>query len=202
MRRLLRILLNAATVVSLVLCAAITGLWVRSYRAPVPLVVGGPHGPWRFECHLGEVRLRNPTERPMTGMEQLIWMVTQNTQPVDTEVFVATPGARPTEPTPPMVVVERFNATARCGSLAALTAALPALSLTSLHLRRRRVALVERRRLCPACGYDLRATPGRCPECGTARASSSPEMGDDRRRRGPPLRVVGQRDAIIARGRG
>jgi hypothetical protein len=37
------------------------------------------------------------------------------------------------------------------------------LSVIQDRVRRRRTS----RRLCPACGYDLRATPDCCPECGT-----------------------------------
>jgi hypothetical protein len=42
----------------------------------------------------------------------------------------------------------------------------PMIVLGRREMRRRRVRRWRRRGLCPRCGYDLRETPERCPECG------------------------------------
>ena len=48
--------------------------------------------------------------------------------------------------------------------LVAFTAPLPAWRIARALRRGRR----SREGLCPRCGYDLRATPEMCPECGAA----------------------------------
>ena len=55
----------------------------------------------------------------------------------------------------------------RCAVLAATAALLPLLWTISIGLARRRRASRARHSLCQTCGYDLRASTVRCPECGT-----------------------------------
>ena len=63
----------------------------------------------------------------------------------------------------------------RYGWLVALTLILPAAWLTRWWERRRALAVGR----CAKCGYDLRATPDRCPECGTAPGAAAAGTGEE-----------------------
>ena len=59
----------------------------------------------------------------------------------------------------------------RAALVVSLAAVVPAIWLARRWGRRRHIA---GRHPCAGCGYDLRATPERCPECGQVRASRTP----------------------------
>jgi predicted Zn-ribbon and HTH transcriptional regulator len=69
---------------------------------------------------------------------------------------------------PVAIVVMRDDPFAGLGLIVVITSAVAA----QVYHDRRRAARHWYRlthRLCTNCGYDIRATPSRCPECGTRR---------------------------------
>jgi hypothetical protein len=173
MRRLLRILLNVATVLSLVLCAATMAAWVRSYlvRDEIAWSLANP----RLELDL------------FTYRGGLIAGVLA---PNEFLKYLPNPGARWEQRAPETYAGaggsqgtffnhfgfafahaqypfdHRFLASPYWFILL-LTAIQPGARLVGWRRRARRLRM--RPGLCRHCGYDCRATPNRCPECGTAR---------------------------------
>ena len=66
--------------------------------------------------------------------------------------------------------MRRWNLVLPLWFIAAIAALLPSLWWNRRRMSRKSIRLG----LCLSCGYDLRATPDRCPECGTVRNKVKP----------------------------
>ena len=152
-----RHLLNFLTLLSLLLCVAAAALWLYSYFA-YDAVAFSPSPAERraygLISHHGTICFIRVAEGD--GASRWMWKHdrTRNGNPkiYGTAGFVAHSERK------------NFVIGVPHWTLCLLLAAPPV-----LWVRRRR-----RRRepgLCTSCGYDLRATPGRCPECGTTPAA-------------------------------
>jgi hypothetical protein len=169
MRRLGRILLNALTVLSLLLCLMTAVLWVRGFwrddvlgvRVPVP---GVRDLTLRVESGLEGIGLvtilwsRAQMEEYLNRSERAWWHQKDNPE-YGTGGWETSYGFGTVMANLGSARVRGWVAPA--WAVGTATAILPAIRFRRW-LRRRKA----RPGLCPACGYDLRATPERCPECG------------------------------------
>ena len=166
-----RRLLDLIALVSLLLCVAFAALWVQSWRSPKSV-----KDQWQVAEKPG--RITAYTAYSQWGRIQISWGEGQYLPAVLTGYFRHADWkpdlSHPWRWLGVYVERERPGAPARFryfsvphGLLVALTIVLPAWRAARLiDDRRRRTRLAAG--LCRRCGYDLRASPERCPECGDA----------------------------------
>ncbi|HEY2586610.1 MAG TPA: hypothetical protein VGI81_12675 [Tepidisphaeraceae bacterium] len=160
---------------SLVGCVAIVVLWQRSYRGCDVLI--GQHGPGgHVTCtsEFGQVVFE--VEGRQRGQVEPGWSYFQKSLPrrfrrhqEDVAGFAAWRGT--VRHYVLLLPSPLWGVAVPHWFLFLCTAALPA--TTGVRWSARRVARARvRRGLCARCGYDLRASAGRCPECGLERAGA------------------------------
>jgi hypothetical protein len=154
-----RRLVTLAAAGSLVLCVATVSLWVRSYWAADRIERYDKVGSMTLGSRDGALGFWRDSD--WSGATRGIYY-------------------RKVESEWPFSGTMTFSAHVRYGTqlrvilphwvLALLFAMLSAFCFRSAVRSRRR----HREGRCPACGYDVRATPDRCPECGAMPAAAAP----------------------------
>ena len=166
-----RCLLNLLTLVSLLLCVAVAVMWVRSYWVLDSFGrmshLSANRVRWVFAVsEAGAVAVGETSITNLDHTDVLLYESSKtprwNREPADR-------GEWRTNLMPQMLrnrsvmgarTIEETSIMLPYWTLMAPTALVPSVRAWR-RLRRRGPGL------CSACGYDLRATPGRCPECGT-----------------------------------
>jgi hypothetical protein len=163
MRLPLRILVNAATVLSLLLCVAAVALWILSYAVAESGLT--PDG----------------RAKPMCSFAGGLWYQVDQQWPDLSNMRDDVGEVEPEYNWSVMGLVHSAGREGRIdvnqgllfstyckrwrvpyGFIASLAVALPLLRYV------RWIVIRPTRGFCPTCGYNLRATPYLCPECGTA----------------------------------
>jgi hypothetical protein len=184
MRRLLRWAFNVLVAASLLLCLATAGLWVRSYwvfdlfqaARQEAAEYGRRNDAKHFQCRLISDRghlegLLGWSERPEEEYKPA-WKFKLR-HPDRHFASFSTIWFRSDREINEGYAYPWRSCVAPDWSLVSAFAVLPAI------VAFRQIRAVRRRRhrsrlgLCPACGYDLRASPERCPECGVAPAKGA-----------------------------
>ena len=165
-RPMARRLFTLASAVSLLLCVTVCVLWVRSHVAavrswPAVHLSVGTEGrtQWVLNVHLGRLSFgRHRWDDPaLGGRPGPNWQRGRWGFYASRSYWVDPRGPR---------YGSMRHLTTPCWAAALSLAALPALRAYGV-VRNWRARRLRRRGHCPRCGYDLRASPDRCPECGT-----------------------------------
>jgi hypothetical protein len=174
MKRAARFFFHLAAGVSGVLFLVAVGLWIAGYASGYVLKLDSTYDHREFAVSRGGVLVLSMTragesERVASSARNWVWY---HGPPFDPpwRVFVGCENYGP--PTAGFF----FQRTASVGAkgflillplpfLVALFAPLPLVDLIRIRRHRRRVRRLAAG-LCVRCGYDLRATPQKCPECG------------------------------------
>jgi hypothetical protein len=175
-----RRLLNLLTILSLLLCLAAAVLWARSYWVAegVSHVLAEGREPMPPGEEDASYVYRDLSATATCGRVQLLWVRTGGDALDPSQVGWNLEVMSPVPWDPGDTLVKRLGfdvywerplkqVILPLWFVVTVTALAPVWWVVATARRRQR----ERRGLCRRCGYDLRATPGRCPECGTSGAA-------------------------------